>query len=211
MSETPTKSKRKVDDTDFTSEKMEFKIDKKMEDNDAEDVINDTDLDYLSSAGKFIPKLLSASDLQLVKTVPKEVVKDKDMNLTNEEGTKTSFKDALYTLKNSEEIITQPSHTPVIKPVEHETIDQDKESVKSLSEIFDKWMKKDGKFKEQVVKANKVNSSRISTNEAAMLRKHVNDENYRLYVTKINVNGIVSRKWLGACPSRCHIFNNHPT
>jgi hypothetical protein len=31
---------------------------------------------------------------------------DKDMNLTNDEGMKTSFKDALLTLKNSEEINT---------------------------------------------------------------------------------------------------------
>jgi hypothetical protein len=118
---------------------------------------------------------------------------DKDMHLTDEEGAKRSFKEALMTLKNSEELNAQPSHTPVIKPVKPEEIDPEKETVKSLSEIFDKWMTEDGKFKDQVIKANTVNSNRISTNEVAMLRKHFEDENFKLYVTKINMNGIVSK------------------
>ena len=109
----------------------------------------------------------------------------------SEEGAKTSFKEALLTLKNSEELNAQPSHTPVIVPVQPEEIDPEKETVKNLSEIFDKWLTEDGKFKDQVIEANKVNSNRISTNEVAMLRKHFEDENYKLYVTKINMNGIV--------------------
>ena len=118
--------------------------------------------------------------MQIIKTVPKEAVKemlligalDKDMHLTDEEGAKRSFKEALMTLKNSEELNAQPSHTPVIKPVKPEEIDPEKETVKSLSEILDKWMTEDGKFKDQVIKANTVNSNMISTNEVAMLRKH---------------------------------------
>ena len=112
--------------------------------------------------------------------MPKEVVKelllsgalDKDINLTNDEGNKTSFKESLLTLKNSEETNTQPSHTPIIKPIEPEKTEPEKESIKTLSEIFEKWMVKDGKFKEQVIAANKINSSSISTSEVAMLRKH---------------------------------------
>ena len=63
--------------------------------------------------------------------MPKEVVKelllsgalDKDMNLTNDEGNKTSFKEALLTLKNSEETNTQPSHTPKITTSEPEKVE----------------------------------------------------------------------------------------
>ena len=54
-------------------------------------------------------------------------------------------------------------------------------------------MTEDGKFKDQVIKANTVNSNRISTNEIAMLRKHFEDENLKLYVTKINMTGTVSK------------------
>ena len=139
MSETPTKTKRKINDTDLTPDKMPFKVGKTMEDKEVEEVIKGTDLEYLTTAGKFLLKLLSASDLLLIKTVPKEVVKellltgalDKDMNLTNEEGTKTSFKEALLTLKNSEEFNAQPSHTPVITQVEPEKIDPENVTVKT--------------------------------------------------------------------------------
>ena len=63
-----------------------------MEGEEAETVINGTDLEFLT-AGKFLPKLLSFSDVEIIKTVPKEVVKemlnkrvlDKDMLLTNDE------------------------------------------------------------------------------------------------------------------------------
>jgi hypothetical protein len=66
----------------------------------------------LNTAGKIMNKLLSSSTLEIIKTVPKEVVKemfisgalDKDMNLTEDNGTKISFKEALLTLKSSEEL-----------------------------------------------------------------------------------------------------------
>ena len=48
-------------------------------------------------------------------------------------------------------------------------------------------MTPDAKFKNQVKKANTVNSTRISTPESAMLRKHIEDESYKVYVTKINM------------------------
>ena len=81
----------------------------------------------------------------------------------------------------------------MIVSVQPEEIDPEKETVKSLSEIFDKWMTEDGKFKDQVIEANKVNSNRISTTEITMLRKHFEDENYKLYVTKINMTGALSK------------------
>ena len=53
-----------------------------------------------------------------------------------------------------------------------EEIIPEKETLKSKSELFTKFMTSDAKFKNQVTKANSVNSSRISTTESAMLRKH---------------------------------------
>ena len=87
---------------------MPFNVGKPMKDEEAEEVINGTDLEYLTAAGKFLPKLQSSSDMQIIKTVPKEAFKEllitgalhKDMNLTDEEGAKKSFKEALLTLKN---------------------------------------------------------------------------------------------------------------
>ena len=74
---------------------MPFKIGRTMEDEEADTVINGTDLEFLSAAGKYLPKLLSSSDVEIIKTGPKEVVKemlnkgvlDKDMLLTDDEGT----------------------------------------------------------------------------------------------------------------------------
>jgi hypothetical protein len=66
--ETPAKIKRKLRDTDLTPDKMPFKGGKPMEDGKAEAVINGTDLDYLTAAGKFLPKLLSSSEMQIIKT-----------------------------------------------------------------------------------------------------------------------------------------------
>ena len=43
---------------------------------------------------------------------------------------------------------------------------------------------------DQVVEANKTNSVRISANKVAMLRKHFEDENFKLYVTKVNMTGV---------------------
>ena len=110
--QTPAKIKRKFGDTDLTPDKMPFKIGRTMEDEEAETVINGTDLEFLTAAGKFLPKLLSSSDVEIIKTVPKEVVKemlnkgvlDKDMLLTDDEGAKRSFKEALMALKQAEEL-----------------------------------------------------------------------------------------------------------
>jgi hypothetical protein len=56
---------------------MEYKISKSMADTDMEAVINGADLDYIVSAGKYLPKLLSTTgELNLVKTVPTEIVKE---------------------------------------------------------------------------------------------------------------------------------------
>ena len=50
---------------------MPFKIGKIMEDEEADTAINGTDLEFLTATGKFLPKLLSSSDVEITKTVPK--------------------------------------------------------------------------------------------------------------------------------------------
>ena len=110
------------------------------------------------------------------------------MFLTEEDGAKkTSFKEALMALK-TEENESHPSHTPVITITKYEEIKPENETVKSLSEIFSKFMTSYAKFKNQVKKANTVNST-----ESAMLRRHFKDESYKLYVTKINMEGVSTR------------------
>ena len=47
-------------------------------------------------------------------------VLDKDMLLTDDEGAKRSFKEALMALKQAEELEAHPSHTPVIKAAKPE-------------------------------------------------------------------------------------------
>ena len=120
--------------------------------------------------------------------MPNKGILDKDMFLTEEEGAKKSFKDALMALKTAEELESHPSHTPVITITKTEEIKPEKETIKSLSEIFSKFMTSDAKFKNPVKKANTVNST-----ESAMLRKHFKDESYKLYVTKINMEGVSAR------------------
>jgi hypothetical protein len=158
----------------------------------------------MDSAGKYLPQLFSGTgELKLVKTKPSKIVKelllngalDKDLYLTDKEGgKKTSLKEALLNLKSSEETNAQPSFTPTITPSEPEKIDPDGESVKSLSEILENWAAKDSKFMDQAVEANKTNSVRISANEVANLRKHFEDEQLKLYVTKVNMTGVKNAK-----------------
>ena len=66
----------------------------------------------------------------------------------------------LMALKNAEELESHPSHTHVITVTKPEEIKPEKETLKSLSEIFSKFMTSDAKFKNQVKKANAVNSTR---------------------------------------------------
>ena len=84
----------------------------------------------------------------------------------------------------------QPNFTPTITPVDPENVDPSTETVKSLTEIFEKWVAKDAKFMDQVMEANEINSIRISANEVAMLMKHFEDEQLKLYVTKTNMTGV---------------------
>jgi len=193
--------KRKFGETDITPDKMPYKAGKIIEATEAEEVFNKLDLEYLNSAGKFMSKLLSSSQLGLSKTVPKDLVKemlisgalDKDMNLTEDSGTKISLKDALLTLKKSEEQIDQPSHIQVINPVQAEEMDPGKESLKSMCEKFSKYMTLDGKFKTEVIDANKSNATRISINEVSLMRKQFEDELFKAYVTKTNMTGVNSK------------------
>ena len=50
----PVKSKRKVDDTDFTPDKMPYKVGNNME-------TEENDMNFLKETGKFLPKLLRAT------------------------------------------------------------------------------------------------------------------------------------------------------
>ena len=68
-------------------------------------------------------------------------------------------------LKAAEENESHPSHTPVITITKNEDIKPENEIVKSLSEMFKKFMTSDAKFKNQVKKANTVNSTRFSITE----------------------------------------------
>ena len=73
----------------------------------------------------------------------------------------------------------------------HGVTDPNINSVKSLAETFEKWVAKDVRFMEQVQEANEISSIRISANEVAMLRKHFEDEQLKLYVTKTNMTVLV--------------------
>jgi hypothetical protein len=197
---TPDKPKRTRSTAGFTPDKMEYKICKTVDENLVEAVIKGANLEYINSAGKYLPQLFSATgDLTLVNKDPTEIIKellnkgalDKDLCLTEKEGDKkTSLKDALLNLKSSEELNAQPNFTPTITPVEPVKTDPNSDSVKSLAEIFENWVAKDAKFMNQVMEANEINSIRISANEVAMLRKHFEDEQYKLYVTKTNMTGV---------------------
>jgi hypothetical protein len=68
--------KRKFGETDITPDKMPYKAGKIIEATEAEEVFQKLDLEYLNSAGKFMSKLLSSSQLGLSKTVPKDLVKE---------------------------------------------------------------------------------------------------------------------------------------
>ena len=181
MSITPEKPKRTRSTAGFTPDKIEYKISKTMDEVLAETVLKGANLEYMNSAGKYLPQLFSATgELKLVKTDPTEIVKelltkgalDKDLCLTNKEGgKKTSLKDALLNLKSSEEMNAQPNFTPTITPVDPVNADPSSETVKSLTEIFEKWVTKDAKFMDQVIEANEINSIRISANEVAMLNR----------------------------------------
>ena len=58
---------------------------------------------------------------------------------------------------------------------------------------LNKFMINDEKVKNEIKAANEANSRRISTNEAAILRKHFEDENLRLYVTKVNLDTVSAK------------------
>ena len=94
--QTPVQTKRKVEDTDFTPDKISYKIGKTMDAEAANTLIKKTDMNFLKETGRFLPKLLSSSEIEITETIPKEVVKellnkgvlDKDMFLTEEDGAK---------------------------------------------------------------------------------------------------------------------------
>ena len=94
---------------------MSYKIGKTMDAEETNTVIEKTDMNFLKETGRFLPKLLSSSEIEITETIPKEVVKellnkgvlDKDMFLTEEDGAKkTRFKEALMALKSADETET---------------------------------------------------------------------------------------------------------
>ena len=73
--QTPVKTKRKVGDTDFTPDKMSYKIGNTMDAKAANTLIEKTDMEFLKETGKFLQKLLSSSEVEITQTILKEVVK----------------------------------------------------------------------------------------------------------------------------------------
>ena len=81
---------------------MEYKICKTVDETHVEAVIKGANLEYINSAGKYLPQLFSATgELTLVNKDPTEIIKelltkgalDKDLCLTDKEGgKKTSLK-----------------------------------------------------------------------------------------------------------------------
>ena len=64
---------------------------------------------------------------------------------------------------------------------------------KILCENINRRLTLDGNIKTQVIEANKSNSIRISTNEVTLLRKHFEDKIFKVYVTRTNMTGVVSK------------------
>ena len=182
---------------------MEYKISKTVDSTMADTVIKDANLGYLNTTAKYLQQLFSATDgLTMEKKEPTEIIKellvkgalDKDLCLTeNEGGRKTTLKEALLNIKTNEETNAQPHFTPTMNPVEAEHTNPDTTTVKSLTEIFNKWSSKNAEFMEQATTANEINSNRLSAAEVAILRKHFEDEQLKLYVTKINMTGVSSK------------------
>ena len=96
-------------------------------------------------------------------------------------------------IKANEEINAQPHFTPTMNPVEPVTTNPDTTTVKSLTEIFEQWSSKNAAFMEQATIANEINSALMLAAEVAILRKHFEDEQLKLYVTKINMTGVSSK------------------
>ena len=200
---TPTRAKRTRSTAGFTPDKMEYKISKTMDSTMADTVIKDANLGYLNTTAKYLQKLFSATGgLTMEKKEPTEIIKellikgalDKDLCITeNDGGRKTSLKDALLNIKTNEESDAQPHFTPTMNPVQAEHTNPDTATVQSLAEIFNKWSTKNAEFMEQATTANEINSNRLSAAEVAILRKHFEDEQLKLYVTKINVTGVSSK------------------
>ena len=203
MSVTPYRTKRTRSTAGFTPDKMEYKISKTMDSTMADTVIKDANLGYLNTTAKYLQQLFSATDgLTMEKKEPTEIIKellvkgalDKDLCLTDKEGgRKITLKEALLNIKTNEETKAQPHFTPTMNPVEAEHTDPDTTTVKSLTEIFNKWSSKNAEFMEQATIANEINSARLSAAEVAILRKHFEDEQLKLYVTKINMTGVSSK------------------
>ena len=115
----------------------------------AETVIKDANLGYLNTTAKYLQQLFSATDgLTMEKKEPTEISKellvkgalDKDLCLTDKEGgRKTTLKEALLNIKANEETNAQPHFTPTMNPVEAVPTNPDTTTVKSLTEIFNKW------------------------------------------------------------------------
>ena len=76
--QTPVQTKRKVEDTDFTPDKISYKISKTMDAEAANTVIEKTDMNFLKETGRFLPELLSSSELEITETIPYTVKKNRD-------------------------------------------------------------------------------------------------------------------------------------
>ena len=88
--------------------------------------------------------------------------------------------------------MTTSRSTPPINPHATCTV-LETDTTKEITEKLNNFMKLDKDYKMQVTEANIKNSKRISANEVAIQRKHFEDEQLRLYVSKVNLNNVSAK------------------
>ena len=202
MSESCQTKKRNFAETDLTPPKMpSYKAGKVMEDGECEEAISKVDSAFFPRMAALVPKLLEDSGFKPSETEPtmllKELLKkgliDEQLKLTDTtSGAKVALKTALAAVRDANDCDDQPQYIPPINP--HQATNMlETNSTKEITEKFNEFVKLDAACKSQVMEANITNSRRISSNEVAILRKHFEDEQLRLYVSKVNMNNVTAK------------------
>ena len=124
----------------------------------------------------------------LLKELLKKGMVDEQLKLTDtSSGAKIALKTALAAVRDTNENDNQPQYTPPINPHVAGTM-LVTDTTKEITEKLNNFMKLDKAYK--VTEANITNSKRVSVNEVAILRKHFEDEQLRLYVSKVSLNNV---------------------
>ena len=199
MSESDQTRKRNFGETDLTPPKMpSYKAGKLLEERECEEAFARADSAFFLPMATLVPALLKDSPCTVSETEPvlilKELLKkgmiNEQLELTDDSnGAKIALKTALTAVRDSKDIDEQPQHTPTITPYEPIPMSVT-DSTKEITENLNRLMSLDKAFRTQVASANIANSKRISANEVAILRKNFEDEQLKLYMSKVNMNGI---------------------